>query len=217
MGNGTNHTIKDGESAESVAASHGLPVRRVWDAAENATLRKARDDVPDILNPGDNLFVPTPDPKILERDTDKRHTFKVFYPKSKLRLQILKYGELRQNIPYVLIVDGHEIKRDQTDANGLIEAEISAIAKSATVKLGTDQDRIVYHLHLRGVHPVSEPLGWQARLSNLGYPIGKLHKEATRTSLASLCAFHDHQRLKVDGEPDKDQPAREKLKFRHGC
>jgi hypothetical protein len=225
MPSGIAHTVQDGESAESIAASQHIPLTRVWNASENKDLKSLRHDDPHILNPGDTLFVPPVVLKHLPGDTNRRHVFISPAPKSKLMLQIRRFGKPRANLSYVLEIkdaDGKKTLQNHTDSNGNIEADISPCAESATLSLGTGEEKISYQLFLRGVHPLSETTGWQARLVNLGYPVGKVDGQPLRRSQASLCAFQDDQKLKPASGLDKDsgkppQATQDSLKKAHGC
>jgi len=209
------HKVSHSESAESVAAAHGLPVSTVWDAPENEKLKSLRKD-PHILHEGDEVFLPPWDPKVEKLATNQCHVVVVNTPKSKLRLRLLKHGQPRKNQPFELTVDGKLVTKGQIDGSGNLEAEISASATSASVTVGDAHDKITYDLDLHFLSPLTEPVGWQARLANLGYPVPSIEPLPSRSGSASLYAFQTDQKMKdPNGEPDA--PTRDKLKEIYGC
>ncbi len=207
-------TLKDGQSVESIAAAIGLPIETIWNAPENRALRELRGD-PHVVNPGDKLFVPPTAPKTYTFETGKRHQVVIPTVKSKLQLQFKHEGKPRAFQPYVLKIDGGKEKTDKTDDQGKMETEISALAKTATISVGQGKDQVSYTLELRGLHPTSVTTGWQARLHNLGYSVGKVDGQPGRRSEAALCAFQEDQKKQPTGKPDQD--TQDKLKELRGC
>ena len=49
------HKVKQGECVSSIAAEHGVPAKKVWNAADNEALREQR-RTPDVLLPGDTVL-----------------------------------------------------------------------------------------------------------------------------------------------------------------
>jgi LysM repeat protein len=217
MSDAHTHTVKDGESVESIAANSGLPLDKIWSLSENEKLRNKRKD-PHILNPGDKLAVPATKPLTFDRATGQTHEFSVQVPKSKLKLQLKKHGEPRANQPCELVVDGFKMPPLTTDGSGNLEAEIPAKAHAATLTVGTGKEQVLYKLQLRGIHPIAEPTGWQARLHNLGYPVDVDGDGVGNMSYAALCLFQeskDPKKLPPTGKLDDD--TKNKLEQRYGC
>jgi hypothetical protein len=209
------HVIEDGESAESVAARYGLPLAKLWDYGGNAELKKKRQD-PHLLHPGDVLQIPPLALKSESLATGQRHKITVNSPKSKLALQFKKYGKPRADLRYVLTVDGKELKKGKTDGDGKVVAEVPALARAATLLLGEGTEQVSYKLKLRGIHAAAEVSGWEGRLANLGYPVGKVDDTASRESEAALWAFQHVQKLEAPSGK-ADQATRDKLKEVYGC
>ena len=63
-----NHTVVQGECLSSIAAKAGFTVDALWNLPENAQLKSTRKD-PNVLYPGDVVFVPDPRPKLISKST----------------------------------------------------------------------------------------------------------------------------------------------------
>ncbi|EYF02879.1 LysM peptidoglycan-binding domain-containing protein [Chondromyces apiculatus] len=73
----TIHVVQPGESLSSIAKQHGFADwRALYDHPANVKLRSARPN-PDLIHPGDKVFIPDKKPSALTAATDKSHTFKV--------------------------------------------------------------------------------------------------------------------------------------------
>ena len=82
---------------------------------------KAKRKDPNLLFPGDEVFVPDLDLKQESRPVDARHKFKLKGEQVKFKLQLLMMGEPRNNEPYTLVVDGDDYRgRHRGRANGAV-------------------------------------------------------------------------------------------------
>ena len=68
------HVIAEGECLSSVAFENGYFPGTIWERPENDALRELRGD-PNVLSPGDKLFVPDKEPKTTTCATGKVHRF----------------------------------------------------------------------------------------------------------------------------------------------
>ncbi|HEY6945459.1 MAG TPA: LysM domain-containing protein, partial [Candidatus Acidoferrum sp.] len=67
------HIVEQGEHLSQIAKKYGFPdYKIVWDHPENADLKKLRKN-PNILFPGDQVFIPDKEEKEESGPTDKRH------------------------------------------------------------------------------------------------------------------------------------------------
>jgi len=72
---GSYHVVTQGEYASAIARRYGFSdYRAVWEAPENAAL-KAERKTPNVLFPGDRLFIPDRALREEPRPTDQRHRF----------------------------------------------------------------------------------------------------------------------------------------------
>lgn len=92
---GVYYTLRQGDCITSVAASHGLFWRTVWQHANNAELRQRRED-PNILVPGDVVFIPEKRQRPETGATEMRHRFRKKGTPAKLRLRLMREPEREQ-------------------------------------------------------------------------------------------------------------------------
>jgi len=83
------YTVREGDCIASLAYGRGLLWQKVWNHPTNADLKSQRKD-PNILFPGDHVFLPDKEPKTLDRPTEQRHKFVKKGTPAKLRLRILE-------------------------------------------------------------------------------------------------------------------------------
>src|SRR5438128_2580008 len=101
----TYHKVQQGECLSSIAKTYGFTnYRAIYDHPKNALLKKKRPD-PNVLLPGDCLFIPEKQDKQEARGTDRQHHFEVRRPTVLLRL-VLRDEEDRPyaDASYVLTI-----------------------------------------------------------------------------------------------------------------
>src|SRR3990172_130657 len=115
------HIVKQGDYLSKIAKQYGFAdYKAIWDHPENADFKKKRKN-PNILYPGDKLFVPVKEVKEMSVATEQRHRFEVKRSPLKLRLALKDFGfKPLANTKCVLHVDGEQFEL-MTDANGLVE------------------------------------------------------------------------------------------------
>ena len=85
----TIHKVRQHECINSLANRYSLFSETIWRHSNNAELRSLRQN-PNILNPGDEVFIPDMEIKQEAVATEQRHRFRRKGVPAKLRLQILK-------------------------------------------------------------------------------------------------------------------------------
>src|SRR6188768_4030025 len=93
-----------GDSIPSIAQDFGHFADTIWNHANNAEIKAKRKN-PNILFPGDDIFVPAIRLKDFSCATDARHSFKRKGIPAKLKIQLFLLGEPRRNEDYTLILD----------------------------------------------------------------------------------------------------------------
>jgi N-acetylmuramoyl-L-alanine amidase len=189
-----------GDSISSIASSHGLWWRTVWDHAENADLKTRRGD-PNVLKDGDRVFVPDCATKYEFGGTELRHRFKRRGEPEALRLQLLYGGEEQALRPYHLDVEGTSFV-GQTDAEGRLEHLIPVTARKARLEVDAEAGTLVFNLQLGHLDPTDEIKGVQARLKNLGFDPGMKEGVADDTTRQAIRAFQQAEELAETAEPD---------------
>lgn len=86
------YKVKQGDCASSIAQKSGLFWETVWNHSKNAKLRNKRSD-PNVLCPGDLIFIPDKEEKLESCATEQRHRFQRKGVPAKLRLRILQDKE----------------------------------------------------------------------------------------------------------------------------
>ena len=202
------HTVKQGEHLTRIAGLYGFQdYRPVWNHPQNSNLVKLR-KTPNILLPGDSLFIPDKQAKIEKVSTGKVHKFRLTAPKLKLRIVVKDIdGNPAANADCELEIEGkvHKIKSDR---DGLIEQEIPAAAESGNLRILPLDFEIP--LKIGHLDPIDEESGWKARLINLGYH----HGDDARRLKYAIEEFQCNHGLKITGE--FDDATQSKLREVHG-
>lgn len=213
------HIVSQGEHLSGIAANYGFTsYHEIWDHPNNADLKGKRKN-PNVLFPGDRLFVPDRETGKYSRSTDKRHTFKVKQSPLKLRLVLQdQYEKPIDSANCLLVVEGDSHKLT-TDSQGKLELVIPPTARSAYLVVQdpeeTPHDGIAVSIKIGDLDPVEEISGQQARLRNLGYFWGEVDGNSSQDFLSAVEEFQCENQLTVDGICGPQTQA--KLKQEHGC
>jgi N-acetylmuramoyl-L-alanine amidase len=212
------HEVVQGEHLAMIAAQYGFTdYSIIWNDGNNAQLKAQRIN-PNVLLPGDVVFIPDKQQGSQQGATSARHTFQLNQNKLSLRL-ILEdiYEKPVANAPGVLIVDDQRFQVT-TDGTGKIVQEIPLNAQNCTLMLKTDQTPFggeALTIKIGHLDPVDCLSGQQARLNNLGYSAGNSNNPKDPQFLAAVQEFQCDQGLDVDG--DIGPATQAKLKSFHGC
>ena len=214
------HIVVQGDYLSKLARQYGFSdYRTIWDHPNNAELKKKRQN-PNVLFPGDKLFIPPRESREESRPTEKKHRFEVKQNKLMLRLT-LEDAFLRPiaNAKCELTVEGETFKL-VTSGQGKLEHEIPANAEKAALIIKDSQTPIndqFIPIQIGHLDPVEEISGQKARLNNLGYFSGPLDKGDADLFQSAVEEFQcDHMGPSaVDGKCGPKTQA--KLKQVHGC
>ena len=208
------YTIVTGDCLSSIARRFGFAdYRTIYDHPRNADLRASRPN-PNVLFPGDVLFVPEKEPRVETRPTDARHVFRTRVPSTRLRLRLTdRHDRPRAGVEYKLSV-GPIIVEKQTGPDGLIDEIIPADAPIA--QLTFTATGVTRTFSLGGLDPIDTLSGVQQRLRNLGYDSGPVDgKDGPRTRAALRAFQRDNPPLPANGVVG-DETRRDLLQ-KHGC
>ena len=207
------HKIGQGECLAVLAKQYGFTdYHAIWDDPKNAQLKSKRQN-PNILAPGDILFIPDKKDKEESRGTSQAHSFQVGDAAVKFRT-IIKDAKDRPlaNAKYTLTLPG-QMFTGVTGSNGLLEHPLPLDAETGTLAL-TDLG-ITWTLNFGHLDPVDTIQGVQGRLKSLGYDPGAVDGTENDGLTAALKAFQKAHSLPVDGACDSATKA--KLQEKHGC
>jgi len=205
------HTVKQGEHLSGIAAKYGFrDYHTIWDHGNNAALKASRKN-PNVIYPGDVLYIPEKQEKIVNRATGAVHVFQVNIQPLELRLVVKDCNRLpRKNVPCILTVDG-VTETLTTDGDGLIHKFIPRTSQKGSVKI----DGVEIPLKVGHLDPIDEYSGQAARLNNLGYDAGDPEHPDDDRFESAVEEFQCDNNLAVDGTCGAQTQA--KLKDVHGC
>ncbi|BBO81492.1 hypothetical protein DSCO28_20580 [Desulfosarcina ovata subsp. sediminis] len=203
--------IRQGECISSIAAFNRIPWRKIWEHPHNSQLRQLRKN-PNILLPGDKLYVPQRNTKSIIGNTDQRHRFQLNDNITFLRLRIAIKGRPLSDEPYHLTLGGTLIS-GRTSVEGELEERIPAGFRNAT--LNFVERNWTIQLALGELDPTDTASGAAERLRNLNYYV-EGHVDAITPVLREVIGqFQRVQGLNESRELDSDTVKR--LSSIHGC
>ena len=215
---GVYYTIKQGDHVSSVAKDAGFTdYLTIWNDPNNADLKKKRQN-PNVLLPGDLLYLPDRDLKEESRGTEKRHKFVAHRPPLKLRLVLEDLFEKPiANAKCDLSMDGQLLKVT-TDGKGQIEQPLRPEVHAALLTIKDSQtpfNNVEIPIKIGHLDPVDEVSGQVVRLNNLGYFAGDIAVSDPAQFESAVEEFQCDNGLTVDGKCGTGTQA--KLKQVHGC
>jgi peptidoglycan hydrolase-like protein with peptidoglycan-binding domain len=160
--------------------------------------------------------VPEVREKSVDVATDQSHTFVLKIPKTRLHIRFLDVDDQpRKDLPYTLEIDGVEFE-GTTTADGDVEQEIRADARSGTLTLNPGQgaDEEVYTVDLGHLDPIEETSGLQTRLQHLGFYTGEVDGKLGSRTRDAILRYQRKHGLSDTGELDDD--TKNHLEQQHG-
>ena len=194
------YKIKQGDCIERIAYNKGFFWETLWNHPQNEGLKKKREE-PNVLFPGDSLFIPEKTIKTESIDTEKLHRFRKKGIPSIIRMVLLdEDDEPLKNIKYILKIDG-EIVSGKTDSEGKLSHPVNPNVKKGKLIIGEDKDE--YDLEIGHIDPISEINGIQNRLNNLGIFCGKIDGVLGPKTEEDIQEFQVAYGLEVTGKIDE--------------
>ena len=215
---GGNYKIQQGDHLSKLADASGFSdYHTIWDHPNNAALKQQRQN-PNVLFPGDILYIPDREEREESRSTDQKHTFKKKKPDLKLRLVLEDVYEKPVTNASCLLKLGSDMKTVTTDGNGKIEEDIKPDLHDAMLTIQGDETPFQgsqISIKIGDLDPVTEVSGQTARLNNLGYCAGAIDQPDADAFESAVEEFQCDNNLTVDGICGPQTQA--KLKQVHGC
>jgi len=201
-----NYVVRQGDCISSIAHRHGLFWEKVWNHPENAELKKQRKD-PNILFPGDSVFVPEREQKEYSAATESRNRFRRKGVPAKFKVCLAINDEPLANKRYRMCING-KWQTGTTDGGGFVEAPITPDAKSAKIMVEQPEGTswMVFEFKFGSVDPIDTEEGIRERLINMGY-------DAQTDLAAALRAFQRKEGLPETGKIDDATTAKVREKF----
>lgn len=197
-----NHTVKQGECINSIAYEYGFFPDTIWNHPQNKELKEKRKD-PNVLFPGDVVFVPDKRVKEVNKATDQQHRFRMKNVPAKFTVRLVNDDDSpRGGVKYLLTVDGEEFE-GQSTSGGEISVSVPPGAKTGKLEL-TDKngEEEEYDIALGYLDPIEEMSGVQGRLRGLGYYYGDISGENSDELGDAIREFQEDNGMEVTGEVD---------------
>lgn len=192
------HTVQPGEGISRIAELYGFAPETIWTCPENRELSERRSD-PNVLVPGDVVFIPDKMPRTVSVKTGKVHRFRRVEVPPRLVLRLVESGRPRAGLGFRLVLDDGRTLQGSTDGDGILRTYVPSAARSARLYLADEPVSI--EVTFGELQPVSEIRGVQQRLRNLGFDIGDEEAFGPGTRSA-LRAFQLRAGLQETGELD---------------
>src|ERR1700676_4180687 len=212
------YIVRQGDHLAKIANAFGFSdYHTIWNDPNNAALKQQRQN-PNVLFPGDSLFIPDRQLREDSCKTDKKHKFVLKTSGLKLRLILVdQYERPIANAPCVLTL-GSNSSNLTTDGIGKIEQNLQPSERNATLVIQDAQTPFRYiqlAIQIGDLDPADEVSGQTARLNNLGYFAGDVKQPDQKAFESAVEEFQCDQGLKVDGICGPNTQA--SLKRVHGC
>ena len=221
------YVVNEGDCLASLAHARGLTWQRIWNHGENSNLKSLRKD-PNVLNPGDAIYIPDIEERFESRGADSKHKFVKKGTPAKVRVRIfeatLERGAngatlLRRrpcaNKAYTLTLDGGPSQNGSTDGDGKLEAVIRPDLAAGTLILepGTARQTAI-PMRLGCLDPIAEFSGVVQRLVNLGYDCAAAAATGAPEFQQALRSFQQDSGMDATG--NLDEATRNKIKDAYG-
>ena len=156
------HIVRQGEWLSSIARQHGfLDWLTIWKHENNAQLREKRGS-PNILKPGDVIYIPDKEKHQFQGKTGQKSRFKT-PPKDVVRMMLIDEDEKpRAGVRWILQFDDGVQKNGATQEDGLIEEKIPDGVTSAKLQFEDENEEI--SLTFGELDPITTVRGLQSRL-----------------------------------------------------
>lgn len=205
------YIVNQGDCISSIAFKYGLFPDTIWNDSKNSKLKQDRKD-PNVLMPGDEVYIREKEEKEESCESEKKHRFKRKGVPERLRLQFMdEEGKGRANEAYVLDIDG-ELSDSKTDKDGKVEIWIPPNANKGKITFRDSGEE--YELQLGELDPVTEVTGVQARLGNLGFYEGEVDGKMSEELENAIRDFQEKKGLDPTGK--LDESFRQKLESVYG-
>jgi hypothetical protein len=207
------YKVQEGDCISSIAFAHGFNPETIWDHPQNAELCELRGNL-NVLLPGDVVFVPDRQPKIVAVVAGQRHRFRRKRVPEVLRIRFLDAaGRARAGLSYTIEI-GDVQRKGSTGGDGTLEEPIPPNARAARIVLEQGEEQEVFEVRLGDLDPVTVSSGIQARLRSLGYGCGSEDGEVGPHTRIALADFQRDHQIEVTGQADEGTVQRIKEEYR---
>ncbi len=158
--------IRQGDHLAGLAARLGFDADEVWQHERNAELRERRDN-PQVLSPGDILYVPDPPANALTLQPNTENRYRAPQPALRIALVVDDGSGRLANAAYRL--EGLSSPREgTTDGDGSLEEWVPPRTREVRLVFPEHED-LTMTLPLGHLDPIEQTSGTWDRLEALGY------------------------------------------------
>lgn len=214
----TLHQVQPGDCMNRIAGVYRFEdFEAIWNDSKNAQIKSRRSN-PNLLFPGDAVFIPDKQQKAEARGTGQVHSFKVGQKTKIVRIALEdEEGHRLKGLDYVLRVEDR-LYTGQTDGDGILKQELPLEALNTELTVAGH----VWPLFVGGLNPIDKTpdqgkSGIASRLRNLGFDPGADDGSDSVQLEKALRAFAQEQKLQWDGRFQPDSAAIQTLIQKHGC
>jgi hypothetical protein len=205
------YVVRPGDYLLKISVNLGFDADAVWGLAENKPLRDLGRD-PNILCPGDVLYVPGDPPPPLSLQTGSLNMFNAPNAPVKVQVRFTERGKPLVNEPY--LVEGADVPPGSLDGDGNFQADIVTSVEQLIVRFPNRYE--AYTVTVGQLDPITERSGVIQRLAHLGYlPAGVAPTTVDDDTLD--VALRTIQRFaQIEETGIVDDATRQELLRRHG-
>jgi hypothetical protein len=161
------YVIRQGDYLTRLASELGFDADAVWADDKNAGLRAQRRS-PEVLHPGDVLYVPDAAPEPLELKTEAHNRFVGTVPTVPVSVVLRDLdGRPKSGETYTLHGLGREPVQGQTGGDGAVRFDAPVTVQ--VVRMVLASEGVVRNLRVGGMDPATERSGLRQRLAHLGF------------------------------------------------
>jgi N-acetylmuramoyl-L-alanine amidase len=186
--------VDPGDRLSKIAHEAGVDPQAIWDHPANAELKKKRAH-PEILLPGDRLFVPDKNPEQLAAKPKEVNHYQVETIPSELQVHLSLYeAPFPAGKAYEIFIDGTSRGKLATKQGGLVQFYVEPDVTEVTLVFADppfECTLLVGHLD-----PIDEHGGIEQRLNNLGYACPITAPSLPSGSKAERDATEKNERLR---------------------
>ena len=195
------YTVEQGECLWSIGRDRGISWKKLWDDPKNRPLRDRREN-PNVLYPGDKVYIPDVQPKEVQCPTDRKHRFRV-PGRLQVRIVLLDHGHRPiSGVKYQYIINREAGREKKTGIDGMASENLPDDATSVVLRVPWGD----FPVRLGHLDPTRTVRGLQQRLTNLGIDPGGIDGimgPKTRQAIAQFQQAEAHAGLEPTGEPDE--------------
>ncbi len=160
------YVVKQGDYLRRLAHERGFQPDVVWEHAANKDLRERRDN-PEILAPGDILYVPAPDALAHPIEPASVNRYRAKRERAPVNLKLMNGTAPLANARCRVIGAAAAPIDASTDGDGMLSLEAPLHVPS--LRLEFADAGLTFTVKLGHIDPITEVSGVRQRLTNLGF------------------------------------------------